>query len=141
MSLNPAQNRKFHATWRDAVRKFQEANLDKTEIEEERQSVIKLAGVKADKEGRFSTTRMTPAQLSTALDLIETTILGRPNKKRRSRQLIYAIAKLGIGDAYLNQISRDQFKTDDWKTLPVENLVKLRYTATSRARSKSNPTH
>ena len=137
MPLTPGENRKFHATWRDAIRMFNEADMSKAEIEEERQALLKLAGAKPDQEGRFSTTRLTSSQLNTVLDLIETTILGKPNQKRRSSTMIYRITQIGIADEYINAITRERWGCADWKTLPDSDLVKLFYTIKERARAKS----
>jgi hypothetical protein len=53
------------------------------------------------------------------------------------RRLIWAIEKTGLGDAYLDAISRDEFRTTPWRTLPETDLVRLRFTAVSRSRSKA----
>lgn len=137
MSLTPGENRKFYATWRDAVRQFGQADMTKAEIEEERQALLKMAGAKPDQEGRYSTTRLTSSQLNTVLDLIETTILGKPNQKRRSSTMVYRIKQIGIADEYINAITRERFRCEDWKTLPESDLVKLFYAIKERARAKN----
>ena len=43
----------------------------------------------------------------------------------------------GLGDDYLNKISRDQFRATPWHALPLPDLQKLRFTATTRSRRKS----
>lgn len=105
------------------------ANMSDDEIEEERQEMLKISGVKPDPKGRYSMTALNNDQFSTALDFMETSILGMPNKKRRSRTKIFAIAKLGISDEDLNNVSFDTFRKDDWRSLNHENLCKLQMTA------------
>jgi hypothetical protein len=52
------------------------------------------------------------------------------------RRLIWAIERTGLGDAYINSVVRDQFHTGDWRGLPERDLIVLRFTCGSRARSK-----
>ena len=133
MKISQSQLRKFHATWNDAAR-FLSKTMSKPEIEQEKQEVLRLAGVMPDKCGRCSSKRLTGAKLSTALDLIETTILGKPNKKRRTEGLVHQIKNLGLDSSYLDAICRDRFGAENWQEVGAENLQKLFYTAKTRAR-------
>ena len=133
MNISQAQLRKFHATWNEAV-KFLSKTMNKAEIAEEKQEVLRLAGVMPDKAGRYSSKRLTGPKLSTALDLMETTILGKPNKKRRTEGLVYQIKNLGLDSAYLDAICRDRFSAENWQEIGADNLQKLFYTAKTRAR-------
>lgn len=127
------RNKAFWAIWNKAVKKFKESHFDKEDIENERQQLIKLAGGKPDDKGRYSTTKLTNGQFNTLLDLIETTVLGQQNQKRRSKSLIWSIKQLGLDEPYLDKIALDQFKVASWKTCNVTQLGYLRMTAKSRA--------
>ena len=133
MKISQAQLRKFHATWNEAG-KFLSKTMNKAEIEEEKQEILRLAGVMPDKAGRYSSKRLTGSKLSTVLDLIETTILGKPNQKRRTEGLVFQIKNLGLDSAYLDAICRDRFSADNWQEIGADNLQKLFYTAKTRAR-------
>lgn len=127
----------FYGLWKSATALFRQGGMTDEEIESERQHTIKLAGGRPDAHGRYSLTRLNNKEFNTALDIVETIILGRKNQKRRSRTLIWSIRQLGLDDAYLNKISTDQFRTQNWKDLSESDLTKLRYTATARARNES----
>ncbi len=127
------RNSAFWAIWNKAVKKFTESDFTKEEIENERQELLMLAGGKPDGKGRYSTTKLTNGQFNTVLDLIETTVLGEDNQKRRSKSLIWSIEQLGHDDPYLDKIASDQFRANSWRQCNVVQLGQLRMTAKSRA--------
>lgn len=51
-------------------------------------------------------------------------------------RLIWGIQQTGLGDPYIAAISKDQFGQEDWRALPENQLVALRWTCISRARAK-----
>ena len=141
MPNEPKKRTKYHVfygLWKSATQHFQNGGFSDAEIESERQAIIKLAGGRPHAHGRYSLTRLNNAEFNTALDIVETTILGRKNQKRRSRTLIWSIKQTGLDDAYLNKIATDQFGQKNWKDLTENQLTKLRYTANTRARSLKN---
>lgn len=68
-----------------------------------------------------------PSDLDTQLDAIN-----QPRKR-----IIWSISRLGLTDAYLDKISLDQFRIKSWRDLTLQDLTKLRYTATTRSRAKA----
>ena len=125
----PTKNSKFWGLWSQCKEHFRSAHYSDAEIEEERQEMLRLAGARPDAKGRYSMTTLTNDQFNTVLDLMETTILGKPNKRRRSQSKIYAIKKLGISDDDLNDVARDTWRVNDWRTLSYKQLCKLQMTA------------
>ena len=120
----------FFATWNKCKKHMMSSGgYTANEVESERQSLLKTAGVKPDVKGRYSANKLTNDGLSTCLDFMNTCILGLPNQKRRSKSKIYAIEQLDLGDALLNKLSQDIFKNSDWRTLNIDNLSKLQMTA------------
>ena len=120
-------------------------NLDKNDLEAERQELLKLAGSKPDENGRRSVKRLTNSGLSTFLDLLETTVKGEPNQKRRSAALVFAIENLpmpGIEhrDAYLDKIAANKFGVSSWRDLDAKNLKFLLWTAKARLRARKKST-
>jgi len=127
-------------TWNKTQKNLlaQDPNLDRKDLENERQEILKLAGAKPDENGRYSMKTLSNSALSNFLDLCETTLGGQPNQKRRSRSLIWCIERLtipGVSDreAYLNAISADKFHTQNWRDLDVKSLKFLLWTAKNRA--------
>jgi len=106
------------------------------DIEHERQELLKLAGAKPDKNGRYSMKTLSNDDFSTALDLIETTILGRRNQRRRSKSLIWTIDLLNLDEALLNKVSQDTYKSN-WRDLTESQLKNFRFTATRIARQQA----
>ena len=51
-------------------------------------------------------------------------------------RLIWGIQNTGLGDPYIAAIAKDQFGTEDWRSLTDKQLVALRWTCISRARAK-----
>ena len=123
------KNNKFWVVWSKCKKQLSAAEMTDSEIEEERQAILKSSGAKPDKNGRYSMTSLTNSQFNTALDFMEVTILGMPNKKRRSKSKIYAIEQLGIDDSDLNEVSQDTWKNSDWRTLTIDQLTKFQMTA------------
>lgn len=54
------------------------------------------------------------------------------------KRLVFAIEKLGLPEPYIQSIARDQFKTSDWRSLSERQLVRFRFTCTTRARSRKS---
>ena len=128
--MNTAQRNKFFGLWKQCKDHLQQGTgMTNAEVEQERQELLKIAGAKPDKNGRYSANNLTNDGISTAMDFMETSILGRPNKKRRSNSKIYAIEQLGLDDLYLDKISTDTFNTSNWRNLTIEQLTKLQMTA------------
>ena len=130
--------------WNKTRKHLQESdpNLDKKDLETERQDLLKLAGSKPDDAGRFSFKTLSNSGLSTFLDLCETTLGGQPNAKRRSNTLKWCLNNIkipGIDNktAYLNAISVDRFNVPDWQKLDCKSLKFLLWTAKNRARSRT----
>ena len=123
------KNQKFWGLWSQCKKQFKAADMTDSEIEEERQAMLKLTGARPDSKGRYSMTSLTNDQFSTALDFMETTILGKPNKKRRSQSKIWAIEKLGISDDDLNEVAFDTWREEHWRDLSYDQLRKLQMTA------------
>lgn len=125
----PTKNNKFWGAWSQCIKLFKSANMSDHEIEEERQAMLKLTGARPDSKGRYSMTSLTNDQLSTALDFMNTTILGNKNEKRRSKSKIWAIEQLGISDDDLNDVARDTWRKNDWRKLTHDQLCKFQMTA------------
>lgn len=147
MPLTPKQITRASISWCNAKEhlKLIDPNLDKHDLEEERQELLRLAGSKPDETGRRSIKRLSNSGLSTFLDLLDTTISGKPNQKRRSQSLTWAIDNLpmpGIEhrDGYLNAISRDKFQTENWRELDAHKLKFLLWTTKARLRARRQKT-
>ena len=147
--MKKSQIIKAQATWGKAKKALvaRYPHLDKDDLEAERQDLLKLAGSKPDPDGRYSVKTLTNTGCSTFLDLCDTTIQGKENKKRKSRSKIWVIENLempGIEDreAYLDKIAQDQYRLTSWRQLNDNQLLHFIYTAkrTIRARAKKNPT-
>jgi hypothetical protein len=52
------------------------------------------------------------------------------------KRLVYAIEQLGLPEPYLEAISRDQFKTSDWRSLTERQLIRFRFTCVNRSRTR-----
>tara|TARA_R110000772_G_C13250991_1_gene434540 strand:+ start:110 stop:523 length:414 start_codon:yes stop_codon:yes gene_type:complete len=135
MPISKSQIILYGRTWNTAKKTLVSRGYDKEEIETERQDLLKLAGSNVEVSGRRSVKTLTNSQFSTFLDLIETTISGEQNQKRRSASLIWKIEKIGLPDSYLDKIARDQYRVDSWRSLPLNRLLNLLYTANNRARA------
>jgi hypothetical protein len=145
--MTPKQITLASIAWSNAKEhlKLLDPNLDKEDLEHERQELLKLAGAKPDETGRRSVKTLTNSGLSTFLDLLETTISGKPNQKRRSKALTWAVEKLDMPgiehrDAYLNAIARDKFQAENWRDLTAQNLKFLLWTTKARLRARRQKT-
>ena len=136
MPLTKNQKILYGSTWNTTKKALAERGFDREEIEQERNAILKLSGAKQDAKGRYSGSTLSNSGLSTFLDLCETTVSGKENQKRRSRSIIYSIEKLGLDEAYLDHICRDQFKIEGWRTLSVNRLAVFIITARNRAKER-----
>lgn len=137
--MTPAQTRLYYRTW-SRVRRvlFELGGLSPADADAERHAIHQDA-LGTDKSSRAFTNRdldMVLAAFEARLVLI--TGPGQTDRAtdQPRRRLLFAIDRLGLGDAYLNRLARDQFHSDDWRSLPEPQLASLRFTATARARAR-----
>lgn len=136
----PARNRLYWAVWRDAKNELAARGFDAAEIEDMRHDCHRLALDGQDPSSQQIIRRqewLTPVlrefRVYAAPDDLGSQIGHEP------RDVIIAqIARKGLPDRYLDRISRDQFRTSDWRTLDLKQLIALRHTATRASRRKKS---
>ena len=141
--MTKAQLIKTNITWSETKKYLltQDPNLDKADLEAERQMILRLAGAKQSGD-RYSMKTLTNTGVSTFLDLCETTITGKPNQKRRSASIIYRLDELNIPgidnkEAYLTKLSLNKFNQPKWRENDAHKLRLLLITATNRSAARA----
>lgn len=136
--MTPKQQGLYFRKWgrvRSALLEFGGFSAQQAELE---RHAIHLEALGEDKSSKDFNNRDLDAVLDAFEDRL--VILDGPRKERRSEtqaraRRIFAIEALGVPDAYIQKLARDQFHTSDWKQLSFTQLDRLRYTVTARSRS------
>ena len=139
--MTPAQKSLYWRRWADAKKVLVTmAGMSPAEAEAERK-IIQAKAIGAD----ISSSALRNADLDKVLDAFAaySVLLSGPQtgptraQEQPAKRLRWAIDQLGLPDPYLDQIARDQFGVDSWRSLDFSALVFLRYTAVHRARSRA----
>ena len=134
--MNSDQIRKYRAIW-SRVRKalvdfgdFSPADAEAERMEIHRQAIGSTK----------SSTELTNDELNRVLDAFDKILVlfDGPSDKptRNAANTIWSIEQLGLDAPYIAKIAMDQFKTDDWRSLSEQQLIRFRFTLTRAARAR-----
>lgn len=139
-TINYQQMKRYRALW-SQVKKLLTTigEFSEEDAEEERHNATRAA-LGTDK----SSSDFTQKDLDSVFDHLEDYLVlltGPINGPRRTetqpiKRLVWSIECLGLPDPYLQEISRDQFGTSDWRKLTEKQLNFFRFTAVRRSRSR-----
>lgn len=136
--MTPKQRSLYFAKWnrlRSALVDFGEFSTKEAEAERTQIHLDALGSAKSSKD-------LTNSDFDKVLDAFEErlVIIDGPRSETRGAvhprlRLVYSIEALNLPEPYLEKIARDQFRTSEWRKLPLSKMTAFRYTATARART------
>ncbi|WP_193214974.1 hypothetical protein [Luteolibacter marinus] len=138
--MTPKQNRAYWQRWNKVRTLLTSAGEFSKEDAEAERHEIHRAALGKDKSSKELTNRDLDA-IFDHFDKYLVLLDGPKSGPDRAdvqpvKRLIYAIEQLGLPDRYLESISRDQFKTSDWRSLTERQLTRFRFTAVNRSRAR-----
>lgn len=140
--MTPQQNRAYWRKWNEVRSVLTSVGEFSKEDAEAERHEIHRAALGTDKSSKDLTHRDLDAifdHFDQYLVLLNGPQAGPSRAESQPvKRLIYAIERLGLPEPYLQSIARDQFKTSDWRALTERQLVRFRFTATSRARARKS---
>ena len=136
--MSPKQTATYWRKW-GRVRKvlIELGEFSKEDADAQRKEIHREA-LKRDK----SSKDLTNADLDKIFDAFDAVLVmvDGPGKSDRSEQprkrLVWAIEQTGLEPAYLAKLCADKHGHEDWRSLPMSDLQKFRYTATARSQAR-----
>lgn len=132
--MTTKQKALYFREWAAARKALRAAGFDPTEADQERHKIHQDNNLPESSKDFNNTTHLDKfiksCRAITGRSAIDIADQGR-------KRLIHQIEKTGLDDPYLDKLARDKKEGFDWRTLPVDKLRHLFYTATARARAKS----
>lgn len=134
--MTPAQNGRYWKKWSE-VRKLLTSlgEYSAADADAERRAIQARALGGVEK----SSKDLTNKELDKVYDAFDAYLVlingpaSKPEISQPCKRLIWAIERLGLDEAYIVSIARDQFKTDAWRLLTEDQLTRFRFTCTARA--------